>query len=151
MGAIKNPELRKSVLESVANQRKYYLETAQQIRLNAATVDQSLEKLGDLALDWFGTSMLYIRVMGETKAEFSAMVEKIALALSEPPDVRIEPNVISGKSQYIAEFPGSRVHVYLSSPNDCTLIESEEPQPPRKVLKPHPSCVAALSTLENIA
>lgn len=150
MSGIKNPELRKSVLEAVASQRKFYFDAAQQIRLNAAIVDASLEKLGDLALDWFGTSILFIRVIGETKAEFSAMVEKVALALSEPPDVKIEPNTFSGKSSYIAEFPASRVHVYLSSPNDCTLIETEEPQPPRKVLTPHPTCVAALSALEDV-
>lgn len=147
--AIRNKLIRQALAADLKTRRESHKKILEEMRLNATIVDQSLKKLSKLGLEWFGTEMLYFRVSGTTKAEFSAQVEKIALALGEPPSIQVDHGMLS-RSEYIANFEESRVHVFLLEPTDCQFIEEEITQV-RKVLKPHPSCVQALRVLEDIA
>lgn len=145
---ISNKVLQKSLAEQIKTLNRARAETIAATRAQALTVDASLKKLKRLDLDWFGTTKLYVRVNGGTKAHFTNMVEKIAKALGESPDVAVSPNSYLSRSEYVAEFKANLVHVFLADPTDCKLIE-EEITETRKVLRPHPSCIAALQSLEQ--
>lgn len=147
MGKIRNEQLEKNLLEAIKGSRKVHLQTVADLREQAYMVDASLQLLEGLDLDWFGTTRLYVRVTGKTKAHFSDAVERIAKALGEVPDVQVNPGMFS-RSEYVAEFKTCRVHVFLADPSDCKLIE-EEVTETRKVLRPHPACIAALQSLEQ--
>lgn len=94
--------------------------------------------------DFFVGGKIFCRVTGGTKADFTAAVEKVAAVLGEPPTISVDPG------EYCADFETHKVHVYLSHPSDCKLIETEVVEK-KTVLKPHPECLAALRVLEDIA
>jgi hypothetical protein len=126
--------------ESIRKARK---KTDEDTKLVYARLLKSARLLANLPeLDWFVAQKIYVKVQGgSTKKEFSELVSAVALALGEAPNVAVDPG------QYVAEFPESLVQVYVWNPTDCKLIEVEEV---RKVMKPHPGCLAALQSLEQV-
>jgi hypothetical protein len=90
-----------------------------------------------------GEDRVYFEIRGSTKAEFSEVVTKIAQVLNDPPTITVNP------SEYIAEFMGGKIHVYLDQAEDCKFIE-ETVTETRTVRRPHPACVAAMQTLEQV-
>lgn len=103
------------------------------------------EKIKDVCEVSFISEKLFIIPKYNTtkdKKGFSYTVERITEALKEYPIIKVEPG------QYIAEWEDNNIQLYFMSVTDCKLIEQKEM---REVItkKPHPSCIAALSVLEN--
>lgn len=156
MSKIQSDRIRKELKERIKSHRKRYIEerrinrlsyfdAVRLMRANLIRVEISVANLAHLNLSWWGSDLVYIPLSGETKAEFSDWIRKIASALNEAPDIRLG----EGHSEYMADFKDSRVHVYMRDPKDCQLIEVEEVIT-RKVLRPHPRCKAALAELEEV-
>lgn len=78
------------------------------------------------------------------KAHFSKVVKQIGKVVEEQPDISVYPQ------SYSATFKDSKIYVSMWDAEDCQIIETEETVT-RKVMKPHPRCLAALKELEDIA
>jgi hypothetical protein len=91
--------------------------------------------------DWI---FVTVNVPVRNKANFSALVKRVATALGEQPDIEVAPK------RYVADFKQSKVYFTMWDAEDCQLIETEETVT-RKVMRPHPMCLAALKELEDIA
>lgn len=139
-------EINKRISDSIKSATKSWIDAAREEAKRTRALAPLAEKLVPASnwVNWFISGKLFLKVSGSTKTDFSAAVKAVSDALGSPPDISVQP------SEYIAEFEGGKVHVYLSGAQDCRLIE-EEVTVTKKVVRPHPECKAALSALEEIA
>lgn len=143
MSKLQNEKLLAAMKEE---RRRWLVFAREQIKKTLAGIallDRAAGALDAAGIEWWASGdKIYVRVEGKTKTEFSAAVKTIAGALNEAPDIRVEPK------EYMADFEHNHVHVYLAGAEDCKLIDVTETKTVT-VKKPHPSCIAALSVLEQ--
>lgn len=108
---------------------------------------ETFEKIKDIVDLSFlsGSEKIYVcPKAGSTrdKKTFSYSVSRITEALKEYPIIKVQPK------EYIAEWEDNKVQFYCLNAVDCKTIEEREMKEV-VTIKPHPSCVAALSVLEH--
>lgn len=141
-----HPKLAETLAKRAQEWRSFVSRQMKTARENALKLNAAVQKLEAAEIPWWATDdKIYVTVTGDkTKAAFSEVVKKCATVLGEAPDISIEPR------EYMADFKENLVHVYLPGAQDCMLIEVTETKTVT-VMKPHPSCKAALEELEQLA
>lgn len=146
MSIIKNEKLKSVLSKEESDFESYKIKRIEEASKNLATLEPIAEILDRSGIDWDAcTSAIFIKTDYDkrNKAYFSERVRLVAEALGCPPDIHV------GEGNYRATFLDGKVWVSIYNPSDCQLIETEETIV-RKVLKPHPACVAALAELEEV-
>lgn len=138
------PKLQSSYEEQVRTWRRLFRQQVRRHRAELDRITETAKLIEPLFPDFFVGSKIYCRVAGASKADFSRAVEHVAQLLGEPPTISVNPG------EYCADFEQHSVHVFLRDAEDCKLIQVEEVVT-KLVSKPHPECLAALKTLEDIA
>ena len=145
---MKNEKLKKALDYEKLVQFDYMVKSVQRAEEIIAELEPLAEQLEEAGIEyWASANGLFISTPHDepkNKPNFTAHVKRLAKALDSLPDVHV------GESQYRAKFCGGKVLLSMFSPEDCQMIEVEETTT-RKVLKPHPGCVAALAVLEDLA
>jgi hypothetical protein len=142
---IQHEKLREMLTKEIKEWKTFAANQIKEKRKQFLEMEPFVIKMDGTGFDYFiGSKMIYVSVDGESKAEFSATVRRLALLLGEPPDISVNPD------EYVAQFKQSRVHAYMRGATDCKLIDVVETVTVTRK-KPHPECLAALSELENIA
>jgi hypothetical protein len=141
-----NRVLRQALANELKSERAYFKDRRKKKRAAVLELQEIAQKLEDAHLAYFAsTCAVFVKIpysADKTKATFAHYVALAAKALDCPPDIEIDQNA------YRATFLGGKVWCSIYQPEDCQLIDVEVTT---VVKKPHPSCVAALSSLENIA
>lgn len=140
-----NEKFKAEMIREIRENRKLAKQRVDEIREVLATLEPIADQLDQAGIAWHvGYKSLNIWPSEKTKSAFAVMVERLSKIFNEPPTVNISTDF------YRATFLSEKVNVWVHHAEDCKVIEVEETIT-RKVLKPHPACVAALSKLEDIA
>lgn len=144
--SIAQEKLDKAYVSLLQDARRFYKQQRERAK-DVYKHESAARKLADAGIDFeiygCGPVVNFPFDSSKDKATFSAMVTTVSKALGEPPEIILD-------GSYDARFPEHCVHVWMFNPDDCRLIEVEEIKK-ITVKKPHPSCVAALKVLEDIA
>ncbi len=146
MSLIKSEKLQAVLSKEVNEIETYRAKRIEEAQKDIAKLELAAELLDRAGIKWDAcTKALFISTDYDqrNKAHFSEIVKLFAVALGCPPDIYV------GEGNYRATFLDGKVWVSIYNPSDCQLIETEETIV-RKVLKPHPACVAALAELEEV-
>ena len=146
MTSIKNEKLAATLTKEFAEYDAYNERRKKEAQENIVKLESAAERLDRAGIAWGAcANALFVDMDFDqrNKAYFSERVKVVAEALGCPPDIYV------GEGTYRATFLDGKVWVSIYNPLDCQLIETEETIV-RKVLKPHPACVAALAELEEV-
>lgn len=146
MSEIKNEKLAATLTKEFAEYDSYNERRKKEAQENIIKLEHCADLLDQSGIQWSAcTTAIFVDLDYDqrNKAYFSDRVKQVAEALGCPPDIHV------GEGNYRATFMDGRVWISIYNPTDCKLIETEETVV-RKVIKPHPSCVAALAELEEV-